>query len=115
MIAPSFSMIKPILYPGENNESDLLSLFSLRFADGSAIRFWNFVYIYLISDWNIIWNSWNRELDGWVGYQGFCLIRVSDLGQEESDFDFDFGCVEHFFHCFLYFWFIEWRLRLLEE
>jgi hypothetical protein len=49
-------MIKPILYPGENNESDLLSLFSLRFADGSAIRFWNFVYIYLISDWNIIWN-----------------------------------------------------------
>ena len=85
-------MIKPILYPGENNESNSVSLFSLGFADGSAIRFWVFGYIYLIRDWNNL--ELMEQRMGWMSWMVIKdFVRVSDLDQEESDFvfDFDFG------------------------
>ena len=53
MIAPTFVMIESILSLRQCYQSNLLSL---GFADGSAFRFWKFVFCYLFDKG--FWNNW---------------------------------------------------------
>ena len=58
MIAPAFVMIESIVNLRQCYESILISRssISLGFADGSAIRFWKFVFCYVFHEG--LWNSW---------------------------------------------------------
>ena len=53
MIAPTFVMIGSILSLRQCYQSNLLSL---GFADGSAFRFWKFVFCYVFDKG--FWNNW---------------------------------------------------------
>ena len=53
MIAPTFVMIESILSLRQCYQSNLLSL---GFADGSAFRFWKFVFCYVFDKG--FWNNW---------------------------------------------------------
>ena len=54
MIVPTFVMIESILSLRQGYQSNLLSL---GFADGSAFRFWKFVFCYVLFDKGF-WNNW---------------------------------------------------------
>ena len=89
MIAPTFVMIESILSLRKCYQSNLLSL---GFADGSAIRFWKFVFCYVLFDKGF-WNNW-------IVFSISCYCLKASFAQFQ---DSSLGFLEKFM--FLWNWF----------